>query len=450
MSKCCAICRKNIFKGLIYINIHFITFGCKVNLCETENMKELFLSDGFSITDEDIAEIFVINSCTVTSMSDKKVRQEIHRLKKSYPDGIIALMGCFPQAFKEKAEEIIEADIIIGSKNRRRLPLLIKEFLIDRIRLVKIDEYENDDGFERMKNTEFEDKTRAFIKIQDGCNQFCSYCIIPYARGRIRSKSIDDLRDEVKALALSGHKEIVLVGINLSFYGKEFGLRLVDAIEACCEIDGIERVRLGSLEPEVISDEDILRLSKQAKLCPQFHLSLQSGCDKTLESMNRKYTSAEYFELVEKLRKAFPDCAITTDVMVGFPEESDEDFQKSLAFVKKVGFAKVHVFPYSRREGTVAAKRSGQIQSSVKTLRAKEMGKLSDRLQEAFLEKQVGKTFPVLFERENCTEFHQGYAPNYTLVKIPTKISDKSLRREIFYVKIEEIRKDFCIGEIQI
>lgn len=413
-------------------------------------MKETFLSRGFDIlNDEHGADIYIINSCTVTSMSDKKIRQTIHHLKKETPNAIIVLTGCFPQAFKAEAEKLEDVDIITGSKDRAGLVDLVKEFMIHQERIIKISEYQKNDSFEKMKNFEFVDKTRAFIKIQDGCDQFCTYCIIPTARGRIRSKPMEDLRDEVIGLANAGHKEVVLVGINLSFYGKEFGLRLVDAIELCCSIDGIERVRLGSLEPEIITDEDIERLSKLDKLCPQFHLSLQSGCNKTLKDMNRKYTSEEYFDLVLRLRKAFKDCAITTDVMVGFPDETDEDFYESLKFVEKVCFNKVHIFPYSKREGTVAAKRPNQVQSAVKTGRAKQMAEITEISYKENLVKQIGKVFPVLFERENCTEFHQGYSPNYTLVKIPAKNSDKSLRREIFYVKIKGIEKDFCIGQIQ-
>ena len=438
------------YKGLIKIKVNFISFGCKVNLYETENMKQTFLFNGFDVlNDESGADIFVINSCTVTSTSDKKIRQTIHRLKKENPGSIIVLTGCFPQAFKSEAEKLYDADIVTGSKNRNDVINLVKQYMLNNERIIKISDYEKSDTFETMKNYEFVDKTRAFIKIQDGCDQFCSYCIIPTARGRIRSKPLADLREEVLGLAEAGHKEIVLVGINLSFYGKEFGLRLVDAVELCCSIDGIERVRLGSLEPEIISNEDILRMSKLEKLCPQFHLSLQSGCDKTLKEMNRKYTSQEYYELVVKLRTAFENCSITTDIMVGFPGETDDDFNESLKFVEKVNFNKAHIFPYSKREGTVAASRTNHVDNSIKSKRAKLMAEVTDKSQLENLKNQIDKVFPVLFERENCTEFHQGYAPNYTLVKINAKKSDKSLRRKIFYVKIKGIEKDFCIGEIQ-
>ena len=437
-------------KGMILIKAHFISFGCKVNLYETENMKERFAADGFDIlNDENGSDLYVVNSCTVTSTSDKKIRQTLHRLRKENPDAILALTGCFPQAFKEEAARLEDVDIVTGSKDRAALVDIVKEYMLNKDRIIRISEYQKSDPFEKMKNTEFPEKTRAFIKIQDGCDQFCSYCIIPTARGRIRSKPMVDLEEEVIALAESGHKEVVLVGINLSFYGKEFGLRLVDAIELCCAIEGIERVRLGSLEPEVISNEDIDRMARLDKLCPQFHLSLQSGCNRTLKSMNRKYTAEEYYDLVNRLRSAFKDCAITTDVMVGFPGESEEDFIKSLDFVEKVRFNKVHIFPYSKREGTSAAKRNDHISSTDKTSRVKKMAQVAELSQQENLTRHIGKVYPVLFERENCTEFHQGYAPNYTLVKIPAEKNDKSLRRKIFYVKIKSIEKDFCMGEIQ-
>ncbi len=433
---------------MITIKAYFITFGCKVNLYETENMKELFSREGFEISNhENEADVFIINSCTVTSASDKKIKQELRRLRRENPHAAIALTGCFPQAFEEEAKKLSEADIVIGTKNRSELASLVKKHMLDKEKIVQIAPHIKGESFEAMKNIGYKGKTRAFMKIQDGCDQFCSYCIIPYSRGRVRSKPIDDIVDEAAQLAKSGHKELVLVGINLSFYGKEFGLSLADAVEACCKIDGIERVRLGSLEPEMMTDDEIKRLAAQKKLCPHFHLSLQSGCDKTLKEMNRKYTSDEFYRLVCKLRENFEDCAITTDVMVGFPGETDEDFNASFEFVKKICFDKVHVFPYSARKGTAAAKRPDQIPEETKKQRAKLMSQLADECMKQNLEKQIGKIYPVLFERENCTEFHQGHAPNYTLIKIPTKKGDNSLRGQIFYVKINGIEKDFCIGE---
>lgn len=437
-----------MLKGAIFIKFKVITFGCKVNLYESENIKESLISKGYEYeNDESTVDIVIINSCTVTSMSDKKVRTEIHRIRKLNPDAVLVLAGCFPQAFPEKAK-LIGADILAGTNNKKNIPEFIQSYLSDKIVKEEIIPYNKDIKFEITENTEFEDKTRAFVKIQDGCNQFCSYCIIPYARGRIRSKPIDVLKHEVKILAEAGHSEIVLVGINLAFYGVDLGLRLVDAVEACCEINSVKRIRLGSIEPEVISDNDIDRLKKCKKFCPQFHLSLQSGCDRTLKSMNRKYSTQEYRTLAEKLKNSFENCALTTDIMVGFPGESDADFEESCRFAETIEFSKIHVFPYSRRSGTAADRMQDQVTDRVKTERAKKMNSISDKLQKKFLQAQVGKTFEVLFEKENCTEFHQGYAPNYTLVKISAGKDDKSLRRSIFYVKIIKAFENFCFGEI--
>ncbi len=431
------------------MNIHFITFGCKVNLYETENMKLNFIKHGYTISKaENEADIFVINSCTVTGTGDKKLKKELRRLKRQYPYSIIVLTGCFPQAFSAEAKQISEADIISGTKNRNSLPELVSKYIAERSRICNITQYTRNEEFEFMCNTVYENNTRAFVKIQDGCNMFCTYCIIPYSRGNFRSKPIKDIIFEVEQLAKSGYKEVVLVGINLSFYGIDFSKRLIDAVEAVCEVDGIERVRLGSIEPELITEEDILRLAKLKKLCPQFHLSLQSGCDKTLKAMNRRYLTADYEKIVTMLRSSFENCSITTDIMVGFPGESDEDFEQSLNFVKKIGFSKSHIFPYSQRNGTPAAEFNNQIPENIKNQRVAKMSEVTDKSMEKFLESQLGKEFPVLFEREKSDGIHHGFTPNYTHIKILTKNSDKSLRNLLFYVKIIELGKDCCIGEI--
>lgn len=428
--------------------IFYITFGCKVNQYETESIKADFTEHGCeTVESPELADIIVINSCTVTASGDSKSLYAVRKLRKANPGAVIILTGCLPQASPESAEKITDADIICGTKERRRLPQLAADFIEERSRIVNIEKYGISDGFESLAQGSFSDKTRAFVKIQDGCNQFCSYCIIPYARGRCRSKPLADLREEIKMLAEAGHRECVLVGINLAFYGAEYGLRLIDAVEACCEISGIERVRLGSLEPEMISDEDLQRLSSLPQFCPQFHLSLQSGCSAVLKRMNRKYSAEQYFSLVCRIRKIFPEASFTTDIMIGFPQETDAEFEESMQFAEKVGFAKIHVFQYSPRNGTPAA-RLPQIPKKVKAERADRMKALGEKLRREYLQKQVGKTIPVLFERENCTEFHQGYAPDYTLIKIPRENSKKSLRNEIFYVKIKESVSDYCIGRI--
>ncbi len=432
------------------MTVYFITFGCKVNCYETACLKDEFIRHSFLIseTPED-ADVIIINSCTVTSASDKKVRQSLRKLRKENPSSLIVLTGCYPQAFPEEAAKLIEADIITGTKNRSDIINLVLSASSGNDHTINIIPYESKECIENLTCSSFDDKTRAFVKIQDGCNQFCSYCIIPYSRGRIRSKPIDNIISEVTQLVANGHQEIVLVGINLAFYGTEYGLTLTDAVEACCGIDGVVRVRLGSLEPEKIHDDDLIRLSKLEKFCPQFHLSLQSGCDKTLRAMNRKYTADEYADLVSRIRNIFPDVSITTDIMVGFPGETEEDFEENLNFAKKIAFSKINVFPYSVRQGTKAASMPDQLSNEVKNRRAAKMTEVGIALEHEFLESQKGKTFPVLFEKENCTDFHQGYSPNYTLVKIKRIKCIKSLRNRIFYVNIEEAMNDFCIGAIQ-
>ncbi len=428
--------------------VYFITFGCKVSQYETECLKSCFSSAGLEITEnEEEGDVFVVNSCTVTGSGDSKSLYAVRKLRRSYPDSIIVLTGCLPQASPETAEKCHEADIVTGTREREKLPSLVMQIIENRSHIVDIPEYTSNDAFEDISNQGVSGKTRAFLKIQDGCNCFCSYCIIPYARGRCRSKPMDSLVKEVTALAQAGHREIVLVGINLAFYGQEYGLRLIDAVEECCKINGIERVRLGSLEPEMITNDDLVRFSRLPKFCPQFHLSLQSGCGRTLQRMHRKYTPDEYFALVEKIRNIFPDAAFTTDIMVGFPQESEEDFAESMAFAEKVGFAKIHVFQYSPRKGTVAAG-FPQLPKSVKAERADRMKALGERLTEKYMDSLVGKTVPVLFERESSEEFHQGHAPDMTLIKIFREKSKKSLRNLIFYVIIEESRGDHCIGRI--
>ncbi|MEG2039018.1 MAG: tRNA (N(6)-L-threonylcarbamoyladenosine(37)-C(2))-methylthiotransferase MtaB, partial [Oscillospiraceae bacterium] len=346
----------------------FYTLGCKVNQYETNALIGQFMTDGFDIvSSEDIADVYIINSCTVTASGDKKTRQIMHRFKRQNPNAIIALTGCFPQAFPEVAEKLPEADVIIGASNRTRLLPLVKQCLADGgQRKIEIIAHAKNDEFEKLSITGFAERTRAFVKIQDGCERYCSYCIIPYARGFIRSKQPQDLLDELKTLAKAGYKEVVLVGINLSTYGKELGLRLIDAIELACSVDGIYRVRLGSIEPDLITDEDIARMAAQPKFCPQFHLALQSGSDGTLLRMNRHYTAGEFADLVKRIRLTFDNSAITTDIMVGFAGEDDKEFAENLAFAQEIGFAKAHVFAYSVREGTRAANFENQLSNAIK------------------------------------------------------------------------------------
>lgn len=424
--------------------IWFYTFGCKVNQYETELLRQQFLSRGnVTVSRIDEADVCVVNSCTVTAQADLKLRQLIHKIRRENPRAVIAVCGCYPQAFVNAPAAIPEADIVFGSSNKQALVSAVESFVENRLRTVEIPKIGTDYPSEKLSAGSV--KTRGIIKIQDGCDRFCSYCIIPYARGRSRSKSVEDIAEEAQILAASGHKELVIVGINLSDYGKNIGKNLADAVEAVAK-SGVPRVRLGSLEPEDFSEEIIERLSTLPNLCPHFHIALQSGCDKTLREMRRKYDKIKYFTLVEALRKSFKNCAITTDIMVGFPGESDEDFAESLESVKLIGFTGAHVFPYSPREGTIAARCPDQVPHDIKESRAAIMSKAVAVGAEAYKRAQVGSIQPVLFEKEKSPDFHQGHLPNYQVVKV--KSFTKTLFREIKPVKITAAEGDHLIGEI--
>lgn len=421
-----------------------ITLGCKVNQYESQAMLNDLSAAGYTACDETAeCDVVIVNSCTVTAMSDRKVRQMIRRARRENPDAIIVLTGCMPQAFPESAEKLVEADIVLGNSNRSSLLPDIQKFLSTRKRIIDITPH--DRIFEPMYVDRFYERTRAFIKIEDGCNRFCSYCIIPYARGRVRSKKLEDLKKELKEISANGYQEVVLTGINLSAYGQDIGLSLCDAVDTACAQDGILRVRLGSLEPEQLDAENIDRLRRQKKLCPQFHLSLQSGCDATLKRMNRHYTADEYRTIVKNLRTAFPNAAITTDIMVGFPGETDDEFTASLAFEKEIGFAKAHVFIYSRRPGTAAAKVSEQVPPQVGETRSKKMIAAAQETRLNFFRRQIGLTEPVLFERECECGVYEGYTENYTPIRAA---SGENISGKIILVKISEAFDDFCTGEL--
>ncbi len=423
----------------------FITLGCKVNQYESQAALELLEKNGYQIAEKEAeAEVVLINSCTVTSTSDQKVRQTLHRARRKHPNAVIVLTGCLPQAFPDCAGQLPEADVITGNARRAMLPALIQRYLSTRQQVVDIPAHGEKAPFEPMQVAGLHEKTRAFVKIEDGCNRFCSYCIIPTARGRVRSKPLAQLIKELTGFAKAGYQEAVLVGINLPAYGQELGLELCDAVEAACQVEGLERIRLGSLEPDRLHDGVIQRLAAQPKLCPQFHLSLQSGCNKTLRAMNRHYTAEEYRELVEKLRGSIPHTAITTDIMVGFPGESEEDFQASLAFVREIGFAKAHVFAYSRRPGTVAAGMSGQIPQREKERRSRLMLQAAGETRRAFLNAQTGLCHPVLLETASGG-FAEGYTANYTPVRINFA---GPLQERLCMVRITGNDGDVCFGEL--
>ncbi len=428
------------------MKVRIITLGCKVNQYESQAMLSDLLNHGYeAAADGEEADVVVINSCTVTASSDQKVRQTVRRARNDHPHSAIVLTGCMPQAFPEKSAKLSEADIVIGNRERGALRKYLDRYFEEKERIVEIVPHAAGEPFEPMCVSEYHERTRAFLKIEDGCNRFCSYCIIPYARGRVRSKKPGDLRAELETLAKNGYREVVLTGINLSCWGEEFGLELCDAVEAACAAAGIERVRLGSLEPERLSPDVIARLSGQEKLCPQFHLSLQSGCDRTLRRMNRHYTCEEFSEIAENLRAAFPNAALTTDVMVGFSGETQEEFEESLRFVQKIGFAKVHVFPYSRRPGTKAYDFPEIITNQEKERRSRAMIAAANDLRNAFLNTQCGKTEPVLFEQRDEAGFFEGYTKNYTPVKVRC---DRDLHGKILPVRLVSVSGDACLGEL--
>lgn len=423
----------------------FYTLGCKVNQYETEYMSELLKNAGFEIvTPNENADYYIINSCTVTATADQKTRQNVRKFKRKHPDATIILTGCMPQAFPEDAKSLSEADIVLSNKNDSDILELINKHQFENKRIINIEEHHSDDKFRECAINEFSERIRAFVKIEDGCDRFCSYCIIPKARGRVRSKPLEQLDKEIKALSDSGIKEIVLVGINLSAYGKGENFDIVDAVEICAGYENITRIRLGSLEPDHITDDIIDRLSRIPKFCPQFHISLQSGCDRTLKNMNRHYTAAEYKLLCDKLRSAFPDASLTTDVMVGFNEESEEDFYESLEFVKSIKFEKVHTFPYSERSGTSASKKGDSVSKQDKEKRASIMIDETEKIRNDYLKNLVGKSTEVLFESTDGQNIYQGYTRGYLPVRIESKENIIGITKT---VKITGYTDEFCIAE---
>ena len=421
------------------------TLGCKVNQYESQEMTEMLNKNGYLVVDsKEDADVYIINSCTVTAESNRKTRQAVRHFKANHPDAAVVLTGCVPQAFPDEALAIKEADIILGNKNNAKLISSLNRWFESKSCVINITDHGNEDKYEGSIITEFSGHTRAFIKIQDGCNRFCSYCAIPYARGRSRSKSIEDIKKELRILAENKFREVVFVGINLSAYGRDIGLSLADAIKAAEETDGIERIRLGSLEPDHITDEMIDVFASCKKFCPQFHISLQSGCDTVLKRMNRHYDSAEYKALTEKLRSAFSDTSITTDIITGFPGETEEEFATTVEFAKNIRFEKVHVFPYSIREGTRAAKMDGHLPNAVKSQRANTLSGVCEEIRKEIFKENTGKKFSVLFETPKNGWFN-GYTKNYTPVKVK---STEDLSGQIRNVIIIDTDGDFCIGEL--
>lgn len=409
----------------------FLTLGCKVNQYETQVMEESLIKEGFTVVPfDETADVYIVNTCTVTAVSDKKSRQALHRAKRQNPNALVVAAGCYPQAAKNRDALPPECDLILGNTEKARIADFLKEALSTHLRTIAISDINVEKEYTPMQITAG-DRTRIHLKIQDGCNNFCSYCMIPYARGRVRSKSLSDTVNEFSTLLAKGYPEVVLTGIEIASYGQDIGeslTTLLPKLQQVCDAYPSVRIRLGSLEPRLITPKFIEVLKHTPAVCPHFHLSLQSGCDRTLGAMNRKYDTARYFESITLLRDTFDDVAITTDIIVGFPGENEEDFSATLQFVEKVGFSKVHVFPYSKRDGTPAAKRPDQIPQAEKQRRAKILTEVCEKSREQFLENLCGKRVSVLFEQRE-KEYFVGHTANYTPVYLLTNedLSGKTL-----------------------
>lgn len=466
--------------------------GCKVNSYEAEAMEQLLVKSGYSIVEfdgDEPADVYIINTCSVTNIADRKSRQMLHKAKKMNPDAVVVAAGCYAQADSSKLEDDMAVDIIIGNNCKINIVEMLDEYYKNNSHkktAEKLLDMSHENTYEELKISKVNEHTRAYIKIQDGCNQFCAYCIIPYLRGRIRSRKLDDIKEEVEKLVASGYKEFVLTGIHLSSYGMdEYSYNkikddekekadnipdnsnnsvvsnipqntLIDVIEMVDAIQGVERIRLGSLEPRVINDEFMTRLSRLKKVCPHFHLSLQSGCDRTLKKMNRRYTTKEYLEGCKTIRKYYNNPAITTDVIVGFPGETEEDFEITRKFLNEVDFYEMHIFKYSRRKGTAADKMPDQVDEKIKTERSKILLREEKRMSSAYRKKFVGEECDVLIEERmqlNGEMYYTGYSKNYIRIIIPAvqleKLSENhniknhnEITNEIYKVKITECYND--------
>lgn len=414
--------------------------GCKVNAYETEAMQELLEKEGYEIVPfKEGADIYIINTCTVTNMADRKSRQMLHRAKKMNPNAIVVAAGCYVQAKSESKETDESIDIIIGNNKKQDLISILREYQEKHDGIQKeIIDINHTKEYEELHLSKTAEHTRAYLKVQDGCNQFCTYCIIPYARGRVRSREKENVVAEVKQLVANGYQEVVLTGIHLSSYGVDLqGEDLLSLILAVNEIEGLKRIRLGSLEPRIITEEFAKTISGLEKICPHFHLSLQSGCNGTLKRMNRRYTAEEYFEKCELLRKYFDNPALTTDVIVGFPGETEEEFEESRAFVEKVNFYETHIFKYSRREGTKAAVMEDQVPEQIKTKRSNILLELDERKRKEYEEKFIGKIVEVLMEEEVEKEgkrYQTGHTKEYIKVALE---SDENMQNQLVKIKID-------------
>lgn len=425
---------------------NIITLGCKVNQYESEAVEEIFEARGYKKKEEN-ADIYVINTCTVTNMSDRKSRQMISRARRDNPEAVIAVMGCYSQVKPEEVSQIEGVDIVLGSRNKEEVVDLCEDVLQNKGAIDKVLSLSETKTIEDLEISNQEAMTRAYMKIQDGCNMYCSYCLIPYARGNISSRDMESIRNEAKRLAQNGYKEIVLTGIHVSSYGKDLknGTSLIDVIEEVANTDGIERIRLSSMEPRHITIEFLERMKATKKACDHFHLSLQSGSDDILKAMNRKYDTKIFKDKVDLIREVFPNAGLTTDIIVGFPTETDENHEETKKFVKDIKFAKTHLFKYSKRDGTKAATMKPEVDGNIKKERLKELEEIEQVNKREFLEKQIGKTLSVLFEsKSDMDRYKSGYSTNYLRVNVKDEIKDNEIRNCL----ITEIKNDELVGEL--
>lgn len=431
--------------------ITFYTLGCKVNQADTASMENLFLRSGHQLVSFDgEADVYIINTCVVTNTGQRKSRQTIHRAIRKNPNALIVVTGCYPQTAAEEVKAIAGVDMIIGNQDRAQIVQLVEERLAHRQTdtLDAVHKLTASTAFEEMAAGDITDKTRAFLKIQEGCNQFCTYCIIPYARGPLRSRSLESIRTETQRLISAGFKEIVLIGIHLGCYGKENpdGPTLYDAVKTVLDVPGVQRLRLGSLESVEVEPRLLTLMQEDARFCRHLHLPLQSGCDKTLQAMHRPYTTAKFKTLLADIKTKVPDIAITTDVIVGFPGETEADFETTCKFAESCGFSKMHIFPFSARKGTPAEKFAGAVTEAVKKERADILGKIDETMHKTFLQAMVGQTAEVLFEQPAGEDYFEGLTGNYQRVFV--KSGGRNLGGEILPVKITTFDGEKLLGEI--
>lgn len=431
--------------------VKFITLGCKVNQYETNAMTQKFIEEGYKVIEENneeiIPDICIINTCTVTNMSDRKSRHMLRKMKEKNTDTIVVAVGCYAQVAKQELSKIEEIDLVLGNNEKVEIVKYVEEFLEQRQKKVETEDVMQSRKFSEFGDITFSEKTRAVIKVQDGCDRFCSYCIIPYARGRVRSRKPESIISEITKIAKNGIKEVVITGIHIASYGKDFkeDYQLIDLLEEINEIEGIQRIRLGSIEPLLITEEFVTRLKKLEKICHHFHLSLQSGCDGTLKRMNRRYTTEQFEKIVKILRNAYEDVNLTTDIIVGFPGETEEEFSKTFEFLKRVKFYKMHVFKYSPRKGTKAAVMENQVSGNIKEERSKKLIELSNKNEIEYNNKYIGKEVEVLFE-EKKDGIYKGHTQNYIMIYCET---NENLENKIKKVLCKELEGDFIIADLR-